>query len=108
MRAPNGQSMPISTNKRYSIVVGGDVLSRCTEFLRAAVEQKTPVIFILYEYDIRGFFYYYRDVDVTCSGALNLFLDEIFEKKGLPYRIGTVVNLLGTDTYHCRIERRRW
>ena len=104
MRAPNGQSMPISEDKNYALAVGGDVLCRCVRQFDAAVRQQSPVVFLLNDNDVERLLGHYSDVDGKTNRQLACFLNEILSRNGLSYTVTTV--LAGSQTeYFCRIER---
>jgi hypothetical protein len=107
MRAPNGQSLPISTNKRLALATGGDVLHRCLYYIESAIDENSSVTFTLNEHDIFVLRQHYFDQGESTVEHLYCFLNEVFKHCHLPYRVQMVVISIKTLKAQCRIERCR-
>jgi hypothetical protein len=106
MRAPNGQSLPISPHKDYAIAVGGDVLWRCVPHFREAVAKKASVTFELNEHDIFMLRQHYHEEGDSTAEHLCLFLNEVFEARNLPFTAWMAMVSTKTLICQCTIKAR--
>lgn len=106
MRAPNGQSLPISPHKDHALAVGGDVLRRCVPHFRDAVANKTSVTFALNQHDVFVLRQHYYEEGDSTAEHLCFFLNEVFETSNLPFAAHMAMVSTKTLICQCKITVR--